>query len=97
MINKTRKRLEQLEGIIGSKHRLVARVEYCNLSPEGELVPLSHLSAAHHDDRPVEKLYRVVFVDCDGNGGPGPRYRAYKERCEIEKGESEAANSSAFE
>ena len=54
-------------------------IEFYDLSPDGEEIRRRdpHLIAYEH---PGRRTLRVVFVDSDGNGGPGPCSLAWDER-----------------
>jgi hypothetical protein len=54
-------------------------VEHYELSEKGELIRLPDLYGLPEDDRPAHVI-RVVKVDSDGAGAPGPRYLAYQRR-----------------
>jgi hypothetical protein len=78
--DKTRKRLERLEAAAASNDDRLIKVEFCNLSPAGELIRLPNPWGVPDDDRPAQRTLQVIFVDPDGNGGPGPRSLAYQRR-----------------
>jgi hypothetical protein len=73
------RRLERLENRLGNNHKWGVRVESYDISPDGTLVRLPH-----SDDEGTEagQTIRVLYVDSDGNGRPGPCYRAYQKRLE---------------
>jgi hypothetical protein len=77
--DKTRKRLERLEAAAASNERLI-KVEFCNLSPTGELIPHPNPLGIPNDDRPAQRTLQIIFADSDGNSGPGPRFLAYQRR-----------------
>src|SRR5580658_7207867 len=68
--DKTRKRLERLEAAAASNDRLI-KVEFCNLSPAGELIPLPNRWGIPDDDRPAQRTLQIILADSDGNSGPG--------------------------
>jgi hypothetical protein len=79
-MNAARKRLQHLESSLGARdeqHSL--SVEFYDLSPDGEEIRKRdpHLMAYEH---PGRRTLRVVFVESDGNGGPGPGLLAREER-----------------
>jgi hypothetical protein len=75
----TRKRLHDLESSLGARDEQFLSVEFYNLSPDGEEIRIRdpHLTA---DDRPAKRALRVVLVDTDGDGRPGPRALAWEKR-----------------
>jgi hypothetical protein len=79
MNNNTRKRLKDIESAVGSSDEHSLSVEFYDLSPEGEEIRIRdpHLMAYEH---PGKRIFRVVFVDSDGNGGPGPGMLAREKR-----------------
>jgi hypothetical protein len=91
-MNATRKRLQHLESLPGESDEQFLRVEFYDLSPEGEEIRLGHPHLTAYD-RPksaqrmrcarygkTKRTLQVVFVDSDGNGRPGPRTLAWERR-----------------
>jgi hypothetical protein len=78
-MNAARKRLQHLESSLGASDEHSLSVEFYDLSPDGEEIRIRdpHLMAYEH---PGKRTVRVVFVDSDGNGGPGPGLLAREER-----------------
>jgi hypothetical protein len=72
-------RLERLEKRLGNNPKWRVRVEFYDISPDGTLIRLPH-----SDDEGTEAGHtiRVLYVDSDGNGRPGPCYRVYQKRLE---------------
>ena len=72
-------RLERLENRLGNNPKWRVRVEFYDISPDGTLIRLPP-----SDDEGTEagQTIRVRYVDSDGNGRPGPCYRAYQKRLE---------------
>jgi hypothetical protein len=68
------------ERAAASKGDRLIKVEFYNLSPTGELIRLPNPSGIPDDDRPAQRILQIIWVDSDGNGGPGPRYLAYQKR-----------------
>jgi hypothetical protein len=71
--------LERLEAAAASNDRLI-KVEFCNLSPTGEVIPIPNTWGIPDDDRPAQRTLQIIFADSDGNSGPGPRFLAYQRR-----------------
>ena len=73
------RRLERLETRLGSNSKWRFSVEYYDISPDGTLIRLPN-----SDDNATEadQTIRVLYVDSDGDGRPGPRYLAYQKHLE---------------
>ena len=73
------RRLERLETRLGVNPKARFRVEYYDISPDGTLIRLPN-----SDDNATEadQTIRVLYVDSDGDGRPGPRYLAYQKHLE---------------
>ena len=71
------RRLERLETRLGVNPKARFRVEYYDISPDGTLIRLPN-----SDDNATEadQTIRVLYVDSDGDGRPGPCYLAYQKR-----------------
>jgi hypothetical protein len=81
----TRKRLKDIRAAVGASDEHCISIEFYDLSPEGEEIRIRdpHLMAYEHPGKPV---HRVVFVDSDGNGGPGPGALAREKRRQLAEG-----------
>ncbi|HEY6337979.1 MAG TPA: hypothetical protein VIW68_05755 [Candidatus Sulfotelmatobacter sp.] len=71
------RRLERLETRLGMNRKRGVRIEYYDISPDGTLL---HLRSSDDDAMEGDLTIQVIFVDSDGNSGPGPRFRALEER-----------------
>ena len=78
MNSQIQRRLEQLESSTGM-HEERFKLEHYDISEEGELI-LRPNAYVPDDGRPATTTIRVILVDTDGNGGPGPKYLAYQRR-----------------
>ena len=71
------RRMERLENRLGINRKWRFRVEFYDISPDGTLIRLPN---SDDDAREADQTIRVLYVDSDGNGRPGPCYLAYQKR-----------------
>jgi hypothetical protein len=81
-VSKSQKRqsgLCLLESSLGASDESSLSFEFRDLSPDGEEIPKRdpHLMAYDHAGK---RTLQVVFVDSEGDGGPGPGSLAREER-----------------
>ena len=71
------RRMERLENRLRINRQWRCRVEFYDISPDGTLIRLPN---SDDDATEADQTIRVLYVDSDGNGGPGPCYLAYQKR-----------------
>jgi hypothetical protein len=89
MTETRRRRLENIEAAVETSDQRLIKVEFYNVSPDGDLIRIPNAYDVPDDDRPAKNTIQVVFADGGENGGLGQRILALGRR-RLDKEERDA-------